>query len=76
MVAEAIKWVAEQGNVAYKSVLRKQLEFLTIHKKSVSQMELIGIDGFFATSGAPEPNKTYITLLAAQQHAFSRGSIQ
>lgn len=38
-------------------------------------MELIGVDGFFATSGAPVAGKNYFTLLAAQQHLFSRGTI-
>lgn len=75
LVAEAISYVASLGHLPYATTLRKQLEFLTTHKKTCPQVEMIGIDGFFATTGAPEAGKSYLTLLAAQQHSLSRGSI-
>ncbi|MCO5582977.1 hypothetical protein L7F22_036882 [Adiantum nelumboides] len=59
----------------YKYVLEKQLDFLTKYPDTVGQMEMIAIDGYFATSGAPETNKNYVTFLAAQQHLLSRGHV-
>ncbi|PWN41677.1 alcohol oxidase [Ceraceosorus guamensis] len=73
LVAKAAAYVAS-ANVPYKASLWKQLEHLTKRLDSVAQMEVIGIDGFFAP-GAPQAGVNYITFLAAQQHSLSRGSI-
>ncbi|KAE8214346.1 hypothetical protein CF327_g2248 [Tilletia walkeri] len=59
----------------YNVTLKKQLEFLQKYPETISQMELIGIDGYFASTGAPEAGKNYVTFLAAQQHLFARGNI-
>jgi choline dehydrogenase-like flavoprotein len=59
----------------FKRTLMKQLDYLTQHLDSIAQMEVIGINGFFSTTGTPGDKKTYMTLLAAQQHLLSRGSI-
>jgi choline dehydrogenase-like flavoprotein len=59
----------------YKSTLQAQISFLKHHGDSIGQMELIAVDGYFATSAAPVAGKTYSTFLAAPQHLFSRGSI-
>lgn len=59
----------------FKKTLMKQLEYLTKYIDLISQMEVVGINGYFATSGKPGDGKTYMTLLAAQQHLLSRGSI-
>ncbi|TIB40154.1 hypothetical protein E3P86_00795 [Wallemia ichthyophaga] len=57
----------------YKEQYEKQLEYLRSGK--VTQSEYINV-GFFAdVHHAPEANKTYATLLAANQHAFARGSV-
>lgn len=57
----------------YKDQFEKQLEFLRSDR--VTQSEYINV-GFFAdVHSAPEANKTYATLLAANQHAFARGSV-
>lgn len=74
LIAEAAAYV-EQSTAPYKATLQMQIDYLQNHPDTVSQMELIGIDGYFATSGAPVPNKTYITYLAAQQHLLSRGTV-
>ncbi|KAK0520317.1 hypothetical protein OC842_007142 [Tilletia horrida] len=59
----------------YNTTLKKQVEFLQKYPDTISQMELIGIDGYFASTGAPAPGKNYVTFLAAQQHLFARGNI-
>ncbi|SPO38680.1 related to Glucose oxidase [Pseudozyma flocculosa] len=74
MIDEAAAYVA-QSNAPYKATLQKQIEFLKNHPDTVGQMELIGIDGYFAGTGAPAADSTYFTILAAQQHLLSRGSI-
>ncbi|CBQ68668.1 related to Glucose oxidase [Sporisorium reilianum SRZ2] len=74
MIAEVAKYVASV-RAPYKQTLIKQLEFLTAFPDKVGQMELIGIDGYFAGTGVPKANETYFTILAANQHAFARGSI-
>ncbi len=74
MINEVSKYVYS-STAPYKATLRKQLEFLTSYADKVGQMELIGIDGYFAGTGAPKPDETYFTILAANQHLFSRGNI-
>ena len=74
LVSDAEQYVAKCDK-PYKPTLEKQLEWLQKYPDHIAQMELIGVDGFFATNGAPEPGKNYMTLLAAQQHLFSRGSV-
>ncbi|GAC99734.1 choline dehydrogenase [Pseudozyma hubeiensis SY62] len=74
MIAEVSKYVAA-SQAPYKATLKKQLEFLTKYPDQVGQMELIGIDGYFAGTGAPKADETYFTILAANQHLFSRGNI-
>lgn len=59
----------------FKKTLVKQLEYLTRHLDASAQMEVIGINGFYSTTGTSSDQKTYMTLLAAQQHLLSRGSI-
>lgn len=73
LVAQAASYVAS-AKVPFKASLYKQLEHLTKRLDTVSQMEVIGIDGFFAP-GTPQAGVNYITFLAAQQHSLSRGSI-
>ncbi|EST04625.1 Glucose-methanol-choline oxidoreductase, N-terminal [Kalmanozyma brasiliensis GHG001] len=74
MINEVSQYVSS-SNAPYKATLKKQLEFLTSYPDKVGQMELIGIDGYFAGTGAPKPDETYFTILAANQHLFSRGNI-
>lgn len=63
-------------NAPYKATLKKQLEYLQKYPDQISQMELIGIDGFFASSGfVPANGKNYITFLSASQHLLARGYI-
>ncbi|PWN38534.1 alcohol oxidase [Meira miltonrushii] len=59
----------------FKKTLVKQLEYLTQHLDVSAQMEVVGINGFYSTTGTPGQRKAYMTLLAAQQHLLSRGSI-
>ncbi|KAK0549884.1 hypothetical protein OC846_003885 [Tilletia horrida] len=75
MVNEAAAYVKTQQSSPYIATLNKQLEFLQKYPESIGQMELIGIDGYFASTGAPAAGKNYVTFLAAQQHLFARGSI-
>ncbi|TIC16579.1 alcohol oxidase [Wallemia mellicola] len=57
----------------YKDQYLKQLEFL--ESDSVTQSEFINV-GFFAdVFNPPDVNKTYLTLLAANQHPFARGEV-
>jgi len=72
IVAEAAKYV-NASKAAYKKTLQQQITFL--QDESVSQMELIGVDGYFIHFETPTPNKTYTTFIALQQHLLSRGSI-
>lgn len=73
MIADAELYVAGQKDSVYYPIMEAQMDMLT--DSTVGQMELIAIDGFFATNGAPEEGKSYITFLAANQHPLSRGSI-
>lgn len=75
LITAAGAYVAKQSGKPYYSTLQKQLDYLKNQADTVSQMEVIGIDGFFATNGAPAPGSTYVTFLAAQQHLFSRGTV-
>lgn len=74
IIANASAYV-NKVSAPYKATLLKQIEFLKKFPETISAMELIGIDGYFATSGAPVAGKNYFTLLAAQQHLLSRGTI-
>lgn len=74
MLANVTAYVSA-SRAPYKAALYKQLDYLTNYTDQVGQMELIGIDGYFAGTGAPQPNGTYFTILAANQHLFSRGNI-
>ncbi|CAD7063769.1 unnamed protein product [Tilletia caries] len=74
MVDAATSYVAG-FRTPYNVTLRKQLEFLKKYPDTVGQMELIGFDGYYASTGTPEVGKTYITFVAAQQHLFARGHI-
>ncbi len=74
LIKQAEEYVAA-CTAPHKPTLEKQLEWLRKYPEQIAQMELIGVDGYFATSGAPEPGKNYFTLLAAQQHLLSRGSV-
>ncbi|KAL1744312.1 GMC oxidoreductase [Schizophyllum fasciatum] len=73
LLAGVQAYVAAQKDSVYYPIMEAQLDLLA--DNTVGQMELIAIDGFYAASGAPEAGKEYITYLAANQHAFSRGSI-
>ena len=59
----------------YKKTLEQQLVFLQDYPDRVSQMELIVVDQFAATTVAPMPDTTYVTLSASPQHLLSRGSV-
>ena len=74
LIAEVSDYVAKSTS-PYKATLQKQLEFLTKYPSKVGQMEMIGVDGYFAGTGAPQPGSSYFTVLAANQHEFSRGNI-
>lgn len=74
LISEVSDYV-DKSTAPYKAALKKQVEFLTKYPDTVGQMELIGIDGYFAGTGKPNANETYFTILAANQHLFSRGSI-
>ncbi|KAF7984519.1 hypothetical protein HWV62_13683 [Athelia sp. TMB] len=74
IIAEAVKYVNE-SKAPYKKTLQQQLAFLQDDSAPVTQMELIGVDGFFVSFQTPAPNKTYTTFIALQQHLLSRGSI-
>ncbi|KAL1744324.1 GMC oxidoreductase [Schizophyllum fasciatum] len=73
LIAKAQGYAASQIGSVYFPILEAQVGLLA--DDTVGQMELIAIDGFFATNGQPEAGKSYITFLAANQHALSRGSI-
>ncbi|KAL1716105.1 GMC oxidoreductase [Schizophyllum commune] len=73
LIAKAQGYALSQIGSVYYPILQAQVALLA--DDTVGQMELIAIDGFFATNGAPEEGKEYITFLAANQHALSRGSI-
>jgi len=75
LISDAKAYVKTQSSKPYYSTLTKQLSFLTDDATTVSQMEVIGIDGYFSGAAAPAANSTYVTFLAAQQHLFSRGTI-
>ena len=66
---------AKADTSPYNATLKKQVEFLKSGANSIGQMELIGIDGYFASNAPPTAGKNYVTFLAAQQHALSRGNI-
>ena len=72
LLADVQAYVATQTDSVYCPIMQAQLDLLV--DDTVGQMELIAIDGFYAASGAPEAGKEYITYLAANQHAFSRGA--
>jgi choline dehydrogenase-like flavoprotein len=74
MINEVTQYV-QSSRAPYKATLKKQLDFLNNYPDKVGQMELIGIDGYFAGTGAPKPTETYFTILAANQHLFSRGNV-
>ncbi|CAO1635148.1 unnamed protein product [Parajaminaea phylloscopi] len=75
LIGQANSYV-KSVNAPYKATLQKQIEFLQKYPDQISQMELIGVDGFFASSGfAPENGKTYITFLSASQHLLARGYV-
>lgn len=74
LVAEAAAYV-HASKAPYKNALLQQLAFLQDHPESVAQMELIALDAYSIPSPPPAPNTTYLTLLSAQQHLFSRGSV-
>lgn len=77
----AATWLAEieayvaASTAPYKKTLEKQIDYLKNHSDTVGQMEIIGVDGFFAGYGAPATGEKYVTVLAANQHPFSRGNI-
>ena len=71
LIAKAQGYALSQIGSVYYPILQAQVALLA--DDTVGQMELIAIDGFFATNGAPEEDKEYITFLAANQHALSRG---
>lgn len=77
----AAEWITEveayvaASTAPYKKTLEKQLEYLKNYSDVIGQMEIIGVDGFFAGYGAPADYAKYITILAANQHPFSRGNI-
>ncbi|UZJ56137.1 hypothetical protein CBS101457_005457 [Exobasidium rhododendri] len=75
LIQKASAYVKTQKGKAYYGTLQKQLDFLTKDSSSVSQMEVIGIDGYFSGAAAPAANTSYITFLAAQQHMLSRGTV-
>jgi choline dehydrogenase-like flavoprotein len=58
----------------YKSTLEAQITLLREYPDAVSQMELVALDEA-ASPGLYSSDKTYMSLLAAQQHLLSRGSI-
>lgn len=71
----AAKAYVKSIDAPYKATLEKQIEFLENSCDNVAQMELIGIDGYFAGTGAPETGKNYVTFLSASQHLLARGSV-
>lgn len=75
LIAEAASYIQSQSSKPYYATLQKQLEYLQKYPDQVGQMEVIGVDGYFAGSGAPLSNTTYVTFLAAQQHLLSRGTV-
>ncbi|CAD6975559.1 unnamed protein product [Tilletia controversa] len=74
MIDSATSYVAE-FKTPYNVTLRKQLELLQRFPDTVSQMELLGLDGYLASTGKPKAGKNYVTFMAAQQHLFARGHI-
>jgi len=53
--------------------LDKQIESLANPK--VPDLEIIGFPGYFTTVTAPEPGKSYVTILFVLNHPLSRGTI-
>ncbi|KDN45610.1 GMC oxidoreductase [Tilletiaria anomala UBC 951] len=74
IISQAESYV-NSSHSPYNATLWKQIEFLKKDNETVTQMELIGVDGYFAGAGAPVAGKNYITFFAALQHPLSRGSI-
>ncbi|KAJ7454339.1 GMC oxidoreductase [Mycena galericulata] len=50
------------------------LQLECLRDDSAPDLEIVAFPGFFTTS-IPEPEKTYITLIAVLNHPFSRGTI-
>ncbi|KIM91387.1 GMC oxidoreductase [Piloderma croceum F 1598] len=74
LVAEAVAYV-NASTAPYKRALQEQLLFLQQYSDVVGQIEFFALDGFQCPAGTPEPNKTYTTFAAPQQHSLSRGSV-
>jgi choline dehydrogenase-like flavoprotein len=75
LIADAVAYVKTQKSKPYYATLKKQLDYPQKDSSTVSQMEVIGIDGYFSGAAAPADNTSYVTFLAAQQHLLSRGTI-
>jgi len=74
LVTEAADY-ANASTAPYKKTLQHQVLFLQQFPHTVGQIEFIANDGYLSFTSTAAPNKTYTSLLAAQQHLLSRGSI-
>jgi len=74
LVNEAADY-ANASTAPYKKTLQHQVLFLQQFPHTVGQIEFIANDGYLSFTSTAAPNKTYTSLLAAQQHLLSRGSI-
>jgi choline dehydrogenase-like flavoprotein len=74
-IKKAVSYV-KTVSAPYKATLQKQLDFLQKYPDTISQMELIGVDGYFAgVASGFEAGSNYITFLSASQHLLARGSV-
>lgn len=74
-IKKAVSYV-KSVKAPYKATLQKQLDFLQKYPDTISQMELIGVDGYFAgVASGFEAGNNYVTFLSASQHLFARGSV-
>ncbi|KAJ7688605.1 GMC oxidoreductase, partial [Mycena rosella] len=51
------------------------LQLACLRDDSAPDLELVAFPGFFTAKSTPEPNKSYLTLLAVLNHPLSRGAI-
>ncbi|KAJ7048088.1 GMC oxidoreductase [Mycena amicta] len=54
-------------------ILDKQIE--NLKDDSVPDLEIVAFPGYFTTITAPEPGKSYVTILSVLNHPLSRGTI-
>ncbi|KAJ7635367.1 GMC oxidoreductase [Roridomyces roridus] len=52
-----------------------ELQMAALRDEKLPDLELVGFPGLMTALTAPEPGKTYVTMLSVLNHPFSRGTI-